>query len=280
MAVEQRTASSASSTIYLNAVPCATISTGVPPVISYSAWFTCSATAVQTYHTPFSLFDNTSSNTIEITCAKGTASRFGIGADDGGGSIATEPGTYAANEWCFVIGRIITSSNRRCSCYNANTQQLVHGNNTSAASPDFSTTQVWRFMGRGTVASESMRLAEFWIMDGDLGVASADLDASLVYQLAMYGPWSVPRVAQNLIAHLPFYNFFMHDNQDSGNGSVRYSQSNENYFNQQKIKAANTVGTIGFDLVDSRNKSYSSSPHPPVSPQYIRPGQGILTLPY
>lgn len=150
-----------------------------------------------------------------ISCGQSSVARnhMVVGIVDNGGTkfaaIHTDNGTsfetlhtlgsltVAANQWVYVIGRFISATNRRMSAFS----------NTGIGSNSSVTNITLASLNRFTLGQEADSttngivggVAEAWFADTDIYDSAADLPNDLIFQLALYGPLSIPSVANKLI---------------------------------------------------------------------------------
>lgn len=136
-----------------------------------------------------------------FTLSQLATNQWACGAAAGGAVNNASGGTVTANQWYFVIGRYITSTNRRLSVLSR----------TGLASASTTTSRAPTSLDRLGIGGPSNALAgiyftgvmaECWFANADVGVdAASNLTLDFVHQLAHCGPFSVPRIAQNIVEY-------------------------------------------------------------------------------
>lgn len=200
------------------------------------------------------------SNYFSLTDTAGDVHYFAIGqvfasfviAIRAGGSLATSAiATLSPNQWHFLVGRFISSTNRRFSVLFPD-GSISHAQNTSSNSPSGIDA-----MSLGCNASATPfnfmtgSIGEFWITNTDIQDDGTQLNDDLIRQLAYGGPFSVPHIASNVIDYRSLRKHPTSDGDELG-------EVYDGAFGRQTW--TNTGGaTIG--------------PHPPLPYWYRKPGQ-------
>lgn len=203
----------------------------------------------------FSLVDTgTTNNYLHIRMSN--AELLGVAAQAGGTSATASVATaLTANTWNYVVGRFISSTNRRISVL-FSTGAIEHASdNLSRAPTSLDNLQIGHTIGGSQISSGwDGYLAEIWYAAGDVQPNSAaNTDASLLRQLAFYGPFSVPHLAGNIVEYLPF--------RSSVPTGDRYSEPGY-YF----AEMPRPTWTIGFGAA-----AVTLAPHPPYVNKYVLP---------
>lgn len=108
----------------------------------------------------------------------------------------------AVNTWVYVVGRCITSTNRRLSVLHPD-GAIEHVQGTASKTP----TGMDAVNIGGIVANGSAQLfwpglvAELWYTNTDIQPDAGQLDDNMVRQLAYHGPYSVPNIPSDLIEY-------------------------------------------------------------------------------
>ncbi len=99
-------------------------------------------------------------------------------------------------------------------------------------------------------------MAEFWYTDADVQVASGQVGDSLFWQLANYGPFSVPYLFPNIVEYrqLKF---------DAPGPDIAYHRSNKTSPNWAVNNILNDAGSVSIGM----------GPGPPLSGGYVRLNQ-------
>jgi hypothetical protein len=134
---------------------------------------------------------------------------FVIGANSSGQWMLTTGGTTitlgaaAADRWTFLIGRFISTTNRRFSVLDFD-GTITHGQNTSSASPSPDRMVIGGFYGTAAANLWNGSVAEFWCANADIQPDGAQLQDSLFRQLAFGGPFSLPGIAKDIVEYRSF----------------------------------------------------------------------------
>lgn len=115
--------------------------------------------------------------------------------------------TIGYNEWMYVVGRFISPTNRRLSVLRAN-GNINHSNSTGSVSPTtLARMTLGAYWSNGSASGFfTGRMAEFWFADADVQPDGAQLDNSMLHQLARRGPLSMPHLQPVLVEYLPLWN--------------------------------------------------------------------------
>jgi hypothetical protein len=180
-----------------------------------------------------------------------------IGAANGAAIIT---GAIVSNVWLFVLARFISTTNRRNASIIADTYftEVQNTTNISAVTPDNGTIGTTITSGAANnIAAAGSSLAEYWLTDADI-CANETTDRSLVQQLALNGPFSVPHIAASVIDYRSFQSGISDDVVPMGAG--RYQAGK---------------GTV-INFLQTGGTGLSIGPHPPLSSEYVRPAQRKL----
>lgn len=161
--------------------------------------------------------------------------------------LTCEAGTVTANVWMFMVARFITSTNRRIGVL-SNDGSTAHVQSTVSSAPAAADRISIGAIPDGTEPFAG-QIAEIWYTNTDIQVDNAQLQDSLLRQLAYGGPFSVPHVADDI---LEYRSFRKHPFRN---------EVGEVYFGGKgaQIWAPTSTPTVGF--------------HPPLPYWYIKPGQ-------
>lgn len=170
--------------------------------------------------------------------------------DSGGFNFATCEGAVVPSKWNFALLRHISSTNRRLSGLSA-AGDIVHAQNTVSRTPSgINSVKIAAevtFTGAGSIA-------EYWFANVDVQEDGAQLQNSLFLQLAHCGPFSVPRIVKNIIEYRSF----------------------------RKHPICGELGEVYWGRFGIQqwtdNNGVTIGPHPPLSQEYVRPGQRKLAL--
>lgn len=169
-------------------------------------------------------------------------------------------GTVTANVWAFVLGRFITSTNRRLSVLQFDGSS-AHVQGTLSLTPG-GPVDVMTVGALNTGISSSFfegQLGEFWYTNTDIQADGAQTQESLLRQLAYGGPFSVPHIAKNIVEYRSLRKAVSSDRDDES----------EVYFRGPFGKR--TWTNVGSTTV---------SHHPPLPYWYVKPEQNerVLTI--
>lgn len=162
-------------------------------------------------------------------------------------------GTVVANTWFYIVGRVISDTNRQISVLSAD--GII-----STASNAVSTSTTKARMSIGADCSTAGAnyadggIAEWWITNTDIQPDGAALQNSTLRQLARGGPFSIPHVASAVVDYRSLRNALGSDQDEQ-----------PDYFSGAKGRQT-WVNTGGVIL----------GAHPPfLAPEYERPGDLI-----
>lgn len=134
-----------------------------------------------------------------LTQNAGTA--FRIDCRAGGTLVSGSTGVPVANRWYFIVVRCISATNRRISvwCNAAGAAHIQEATSRSPAGADFfavgalsTSTQIQFWDGM---------MGEFWFTLTDIQPDGLQLQIAMLKQLAYYGPFSVPRIAKDILSY-------------------------------------------------------------------------------
>lgn len=190
-----------------------------------------------------------------------TGWEFYISSDDittrlgwwtGSATQGTATCTSTRDGWNYIIGRLISTSNKRIA--NLSPAGPQHAVNTSSTTPGALTTLAIG-VGLGTGALSANRsnafIAEWFMTDTDIQPDGLQLSDDLLWQLAFRGPWSVPHVARSVIEYRSFRT-----------GAVAVDDSPSDTYQRGNLRAWSAV-----------NGPLKTADGPPISTNYVRPNQ-------
>lgn len=177
---------------------------------------------------------------------------WGVGCTQAGVAAQTFGGTVNINTPYFLLWRFITATNRRLDIWDYNNNAITSIQNTTSKTP---VTPTQTGIGADSTGATFFagNIQEFWLANIDVMKGGGVTDITLLYQLALHGPWSVPIVANAVQQYNPFI-------QTLGTGGMvqgeNYSRGKPPFWTN-----ANTVLAPQFA---------------PLSPNYLRPSDTIL----
>jgi len=175
-------------------------STGYP--FAVGMWVAPSTLSVE--KTLFSFADTGSANNyLEIRQTSGN--NFAIAAAAGGAeNTATAGINGGANRWNFVLARFDSATLRRIDVLSP-TGQTPSGNTTTSTAPTSLDTLA---LGARIASSTSQYfdglIGEFWYTNTNIQPSGGATQTPILRQLGWGGPFSVPRVGQNVVQYWSF----------------------------------------------------------------------------
>jgi hypothetical protein len=162
--------------------------------------------------------------------------------------------SVAANIWYYTLCREISITNHRVSMLTATTGQVQHS--SDATSSAVTTNNVKTTIGAthtNGAAGSGMQggIAEWFVADGDIVPGGGAPSDSLIRQLAYYGPFSVPSIAAQIYEYRGLVR--------PGNGLTNDYYARDGGFRALWVPTGSPI--VG--------------PHPPLSGNYVRPGQNL-----
>lgn len=177
-------------------------------------------------------------------------------SDTTSGQVGASAGTTTANAWHFLVTRWISATNQRIAVLNAD-GSTAHGQQTASRTPLSIDTVA---IGVSETSSPSNfydgSIGEFWVTNSDIQEDGAQLQESLLWQLAYGGPFSVPHIAKDIIEYRSLRKYPSSEGDEIG----------EVYF-----------GAAGRQTWTSTN-GVTTGPHPPLPYWYVKPDQTIRNL--
>lgn len=237
----------ASNQAITNATTSGLPSTGYP--FSVGLW--CRLTAVSnTVRILWGITDTGSTNNylqIGMTSGELIAIYSAAGGAEASGTIST---AINAGTWVYVVGRFISSTNRRIARI-LDTGAIGHGYNTTDHAP---TGLDQLNLGRRNTSAGADRywdgnIAEYWLANIDIQGDGGQLDNSMLSTLAYDGPFSIPHVAANLLEYRAL--------------KKHITSGEDDYFNVK-------IGGAGQQTWTKVNTP-TIGPHPPLRYSYRRP---------
>lgn len=149
----------------------------------------------------FSLADTgTTNNHLSVYIAGGGNCIASAAA--GGAEANASAGQFNTTRWGFVLGRFISSTNRRIAAFQIGNATFAAAQNTTARAPSSMDT-----MAIGALESSSPTdffdglIAEFWLANADVLPGGGAFTADLMQTLALGGPFSWPHIARNIVEY-------------------------------------------------------------------------------
>lgn len=117
-----------------------------------------------------------------------------------GNAANTTVNQWALNSWNFVVARYISATNRRLSVL-LSTGLTEHVQSVTSITPNAAANA--SSLGGTSASTRTLFLdgliAEHWITNSDIQADGLALTDNLLRQLAYFGPFSVPRLAKNIV---------------------------------------------------------------------------------
>lgn len=173
-------------------------STGYP--FAVGMWVAPSTLGVE--KTLFSFADTASANNY-LEIRQSAANNFVVAAIAGGAEATANAGINGgANRWNFVLVRFDSATLRRIDALSP-TGQTPSGNNTTSTAPtSLDTIALGARIASTTSQYFDGLIGEFWYTNTNIQPAGGATQTPILRQLAFGGPFSVPRVGQNLVQYL------------------------------------------------------------------------------
>lgn len=128
---------------------------------------------------------------------------WGIGASAAGSVTTNFGGTVNINTPYFIMGRFVTAINRNLDIWDYNNNTITSVQDVVSKTPGTMTqTGIGNDGAGGTILAGNIQ--EFWLANIDIMRDGGFTDSTLLYQLALHGPWSVPIVANAVQQYNPF----------------------------------------------------------------------------
>lgn len=174
-----------------------------------------------------------------------------IGAFNGGSDFVATATAITGGVWNYCVGRFISATNRRISIMHGS-GLIEHGQGTASITPAGIDT-VSLGATRASTDADFMngRLAEYWMTNSDIQVDNAQLQTSLMRQLAYGGPFSVPHIAANIVDYQSL----------RVAGASDRNQGTEVYPGGKGRQVWTNVNAV------------TTAAHPPLPYWYVKPGQ-------
>lgn len=219
--------------------------TGVPFSVGFWAMFTTAGTttALFTLCNNSTLGDNFA---IRKDTANKILMRANVGTSAADVTVATAD---TINTWFYVVARFISATNRKMAVLHSDGLIEHAASGVTKTPPGVNELLIGAVRTSGGVSLYwPGRIAEMWWTNADIQPDGAQLDDSLVRQLAYHGPFSVPKIVPNLIEY----------------HKMRRSSPAE-FFNSEDY-----YGRFGPQLWTD-NGSVKRANHPPLPYEYTRP---------
>lgn len=171
------------------------------------------------------------------------------------GSTATATAGSIATDWFFVIGRHLSTTDRRISVLAKSS--ISSGQNTDSQSSTASTgIQVGARNSAGTLDPFTGSIAELWCLAGDVQPDGGALQDWLLWHLAYNGPLGIPHIAPKLV----HYQSFRQRLKGPGIGDFK----------------STAIGRVQLNNVNG----VTYGPHPPIPEMFHRPNSLNLLRSY
>ncbi len=211
------------------------LSNSTPAILDYpftaAAWV--NLTAVSTVgRAIFSLSDTATADNY-LYVGMGTTELLKVTANAAATDVNTQVSTaLVAGQWAFVIGRFISSADRRVT--QLHSSGMIESNATSTvrapAGMDRLTIGALETSAGVTLPWDGL-VGEVWYTNTDVQPSGGVLDSSLLMRLALGGPFSVPHIAKDIIEYRSFRKSAASDRDEIGevfHGATRQVWTNTN----------------------------------------------------
>lgn len=234
---------SASSQELVNTAP------GFVGAYPFTVGFWVYPTTTGTSRTVWSLSDTAgSSNLFRFT--QGTT-RWQLTAASTAGGSATAQNAVApvANQWMFVLLRFISATNRRMALLRNGTVSDHSQNTTSITPAGIDAMAIGCNHDNSPDGFFDGSVAEFFLCDSDIQADGAQLQDSMLRQLAMQGPFSLPHIRRNIVEYRSF----------RSRGLDSRSDDSEEVYHRETRQVWTNTNTVQL------------GPHPPAAENWHRP---------
>ncbi len=155
--------------------------------------------------------------------------------------------------WTFIVGRFIASNNRRVGVLQPSGIAQFTQSTTDRAAASLDTMTIGALSTSGGITEPwDGAIGEFWITNADVGQATGvNLTSDQLRQLAYGGPFSLPRIAKDIIEYRSFRKAPASDADEIGE-----------VFH----------GALGRQVWTNTN-GVTIGPHPPLPYWYVRPAE-------
>lgn len=184
---------------------------------------------------------------------------------DGVTTATAGAGTLTAGNWIFVLARFISTVSIRIHSLNFN-GSISSGNDATSVDPTAGGTQTMDTLSIGVDTTNNLpwngQIAEFWYTNTDVQGSDVAINSELLRQLANYGPFSVPNIANGVIE----YHSYRVDVPSNASG-VSFERTPEVFDKFGGAIWTNNGANVRMHAL-----------HPPLMPTYVRPRQNQRTL--
>lgn len=153
-------------------------------------------------------------------------------------------GTVTSGSWHYLVARFISATNRRLAVLNAN-GTISHAQSVTSSTPAATNEHIGEFSSLLMTG----QIAEFWTANIDIQTGGGQLQDSTVHKLAYTGPFSVPGIVGSMREYHSFYSSTGSDTEKLG----------EVYWGAKGAQTWTNTGGV------------TTSFHPPLFPEYVRP---------
>lgn len=213
-------------------------------------------------------FSSSSTANNYVQLAVGATAKLNFNSNAGGTtrSCATTTSVVAGN-WYFHLGRNISSTSRWVVMYDSTTGLIEQVQNTQSSAPTYVTPRfgIGSIPGSSLVNPSNNIVAEAWYADSDIigNDTNTALSADFVRKLALMGPFACPEISNAIVEYHSLW-------QATGTAVYAPSISQGDYYSRIGLQAwANPITAANVPV---------PGPHPPLSPNYVRPGQNAPIL--
>ena len=178
-----------------------------------------------------------------------------VAAAGGTDNSTTAAGTMTAGAWMFILGRFVSSTERKINTYSFSNGAIATGVTTTARAPTgMDTITLGALSTSGGISLPwDGAIAEYWLANADVGSPGVSIPNQDVHALALKGPFAFSHIVKNLVEYRSFRKSLLSTSDDPS----------ETYY-----------GGWGRHTWTETN-GVTISPHPPLPYYYRKPRQII-----
>lgn len=233
------------------------LTNAAPAVVDYPItvgfWFLPPANPASNA-TLWSLSDTaTTSNYFKIYVNSSGNFNLSASTTASGALITTTSVAMTQDRWTYVMGRFISSTNRRIQTLLPTGQIDAAQGTGSRVLAGMDTMTVGAMTHTSTIEHCSGSIGEFWYANADVQPDGAAIQDSLMWQLAYGGPFSVPHIADKIVEYRSF-------------------------LESPTVNKLGLVYSIGALPTWINTNGAGIAAHPPLPYWYVKPGQNLKPL--